>query len=511
MTATSQQPGDAAPDDTPTDPDAPTRAEIRAVVRGLMIVLALGALDQSIVATALPRIVGDLGGVTHMSWIVSAYVLASTSVMPLYGKLADQYGRKPVLTGSVLAFLLGSVLCGAAHSLPQMILFRAIQGLGAGGLMPLTQIIIGDLVPVARRGRRQGMVASVFALCSILGPIAGGVVTDLLSWHWIFYLNLPIGTAALLVITRALRRFHHPVRARRIDYPGALLMSAATTAFLLVLTLGGVEWPWASLPTAGLAAAALLLLFLFVRHIRRVPEPVLPPGLFHDRLFVVASLVLALAFMGLMGAGLFFPLFFQRVMGVSPSHSGFLTGPLMIGVVVSSVINGRVLLRSGRYKPAQIGGLTLALAAFAILGWASATARGLGVIEPAMMALGLGLGLITPNMTIAVQNALPVAHRGVGTATLAFFRSLGGLAGVAGAGVILAWSVPPSVGSGQDPAAMIALYRHAIATTFLVGAAVIALSLVAILFLPERPLATGRTPSPDSGTDPQAPRTSRSA
>ncbi|MBB2200519.1 MFS transporter [Gluconacetobacter tumulisoli] len=481
-----------------------------------MIVMALGALDQSIVATALPRIVGDLGGVAHMSWIVTAYVLAATSVMPLYGKLADQYGRKPVLTGAVLAFLLGSALCGAAHSLLQMILFRAVQGLGAGGLMPLSQIIIGDLVPAARRGRRQGMVVSVFALCSILGPLAGGIITELLSWHWIFYINLPIGAAALLVITRALRRFHHPVRARRIDYRGAALMTGATTAFLLVLTPGGFEWvpewirasaPTPGMPIAGMTAATLLL-GLFVRHIRRVPEPVLPPDLFHDRLFVVASLVLALASMGLLGAGLFFPLFFQLVMGASPAQSGFLTGPLMVGAVVSATVNGRMLPRTGRYKPAQVGGLALALASFAVLSWASAAGRGLGVIEPAMLALGLGLGLVTPNMTIAVQNALPVAHRGVGTATLAFFRSLGGLVGVAGAGLIFAGTMPAAgVGPAHDPDAMIALYRHAIATTFLVGTAIIALSLVTVLFLPERPLATQRT----AAAPPQPPRTSRSA
>lgn len=481
--------------------EAPSGREIRAVFIGLMIVLGLGAVDQSIVATALPRIVSDLGGFTHLSWVVTAYVLSSTATMPLYGKLSDQYGRKPVLYAAILIFLAGSALSGAAHSLLQLILFRAVQGLGAGGLLPLAQIIIGDLVPPAQRGRRQGAIVAVFAVCSILGPALGGVITDLLSWHWIFYVNLPIGAVALFVIARALRR-PFQTRRRRIDYLGAALLTAAATAFLLVLALGGVEWPWDSPQIALSAVAALALGALFVLHVRRAPEPILPPELFANRLFVVASLVLALTFMGMLGASLFFPLFFQLVMGVSPSDSGFLTGPMMVGVVISSVLNGRVLLRSGRYKRTQIVGLTLAVVAFAALAWAVATAQPLGAIEPPIFALGLGLGLVMPNMTIAVQNALPVAHRGVGTATLAFFRSLGGLVGAAGAGAILslqlraAGAATPSLGahgaSGALPlaadAALVAIYRHAIAVVFSTGVCILALALVAILFLPELPL-----------------------
>lgn len=479
----------------------PTRREIRAVFLGLMIVLALGAIDQSIVATALPQIMGDLGGIAHLSWVVTAYVLASTATMPLYGKLSDQYGRKPVLYASILIFLAGSMLCGAAQSLLQLILFRAVQGLGAGGLVPLAQIIIGDLVPPAQRGRRQGAIVSVMAVCSVLGPVAGGVITDLLSWHWIFYVNLPIGALSLVVIARALRHTN-PTRARRIDYLGAALLTAATTAFLLVLALGGTEWPWASPQVALCGGGALLLTFLFLRHAAEVPEPVLPLELFGDRLFVIASIVLALTFMGMLGAGVFFPLFFQLVMGVSPAHSGFLTGPLMLGMVISSIFNGRVLLRGGRYKPAQVAGLALAAVAFALLSWAVATAQSLFVIEPALLAVGLGLGLVMPNMTIAVQNALPLAHRGVGTATLAFFRSLGGLIGVTGAGAILALRLHQAApalegggmpGAGLPPEAHLALvedYRQAIATVFSTGAGIVALALVVILFLPELPLRT---------------------
>ncbi len=262
----------------------PSEAEIRAVLGGLMIVLALAAVDQSIVSTALPRIVAELGGVTHLSWVVTAYVLASTITMPLYGKFSDHYGRKPVLYGAILVFLLGSILSGAARTLPQLILFRAVQGVGAGGLLPLSQIIIGDLVPPTERGRRQGAIVAVYAACSIASPVLGGLITDLLSWHWIFYVNLPIGAVALVVLSKTLRR-PSQVHKRTIDYLGALLLTAATTAFLLVLSFGGSEWPWTSSQIACLSTVAVLLGIGFVLHVRRAPEPVLPPMLFHTTAF----------------------------------------------------------------------------------------------------------------------------------------------------------------------------------------------------------------------------------
>jgi EmrB/QacA subfamily drug resistance transporter len=478
--------------------------EVRRAIRSLMVVMALAALDQSIVATALPRIVGDLGGVQHLSWVVTAYVLASTAVMPLYGKLSDQYGRKPVLYTAIGLFLLGSALCAGAHTLLQLIAFRALQGLGAGGLLPLAQIIIGDLVPPNRRGRRQGAIVAVFAVSSVLGPLLGGVITDLLSWHWIFLVNLPVGALSLYVIGRTLRP-DSTRRERQIDYAGAALLTGATMAFLLVLTLGGTEWPWWSAATGlGLLAASVLLVLL-VLHLRRAPEPVLPPALFGNRVFLVASLVLALTLMGLQGSALFFPLFFQTVMGVTPSHSGFLTGPLMIGIVVSSIVNGRVLLpRTGRYKPTQVAGLCAAVLAFAVLAWGVATARGFGVLEPAIFCLGLGLGLVMPNMTIAVQNALDLRHLGAGTATLAFFRSLGGLIGVAGAGAILnnllqhAGLAATRTGEGMVHAAtaspeILHAYRGAIAAVFGTGVGVVALALLLLGWLPEKPLAGHRS------------------
>ena len=471
-----------------------TEREVRATYLGLMAVLGLGALDQSIVATALPRIVDDLGGMAHLSWVVTAYVLASTATMPLYGKLADQYGRRPMIFTALLTFLLGSVLCGLAQNMTELIIFRAIQGLGAGGFMPLAQIIIGDIVPPAERGKRQGMVPIVFAVTSVLGPVLGGVITDALSWHWIFYVNLPVGAAAFYIIARAMRK---PVRthAHKIDYLGSALLTGCITAALLVLALGGTEWPWDSLAIKVCGGIAVLLGGWLAFHVARVDEPVLPPDLFANRTFNIASLVMAMTFMGLMGASVFFPLFFQLVMGTSPAESGVMTVAMMVGLVASSMFNGRVLSRSGKYKMVQVAGLGVAVVAFAVLAWAMETSRGYWIIEPAIFFLGTGLGLVMPNMTIAVQNALPLARRGVGTAMLAFFRSLGGLLGVTASGAILAHQLHQqgveavsALGAHAAQAQTVDVYRHAIASVFGAGAVLLLLGLVFLLFLPELPL-----------------------
>lgn len=464
-----------------TDTAPITAREIRAIYMGLVIMIGLAALDQSIVATALPRIVTDLGGIAHLSWVVTAYVLASTAMMPLYGKLSDQYGRKPLLYTAIITFLAGSALCGLAQNMTELIAFRAIQGLGAGGFLPLAQIVIGDLVPPAERGKRQGSIAAVYAVASVLGPVLGGLLTDWLSWHWIFYVNLPMGALALYVISKSL---HHtsPHHAHKIDYLGSVLLTGAVTAALLVLALGGTQWPWNSGEVKYLSLLAAALTAALLWHVRRVPEPVLPPDLFHNRVFNVASAVLALTFVGMMGSSVFFPLLFQMVMGVSPAHSGLLTMPMMIGLVIASTQNGRVLAKfQGRYKPAQTIGLGLATLSFAVLAWGIANSAGYLVLEPAIFTLGAGLGLVMPNMTMAVQNALPANRRGVGTAMLTFFRSLGGLIGVTGSGAILAQRL-----HGQTATAD--LYRHAIGNIFATGTVLVGLGLLMLVFLPELPM-----------------------
>jgi EmrB/QacA subfamily drug resistance transporter len=478
-------------------PDAPvSAAEIRAVYYALMAVLGLGSLDQSIVATALPRIVSDLGGMAHLSWVVTAYVLASTATMPLYGKLADQYGRRPMIFTALITFLAGSVLCGFAQDMAQLIAFRAVQGLGAGGFMPLAQIIIGDLVPPEQRGKRQGMIVMVFAATSVLGPVLGGLMTDWLSWHWIFLVNLPIGAVAFYAIARSLRR-PAATHAHRIDYLGSVLLTTAITSLLLILALGGTEWPWTSPQLEVCAVLAVVAVTWLVFHLRRAAEPVLPPDLFDNRVFNLASVVMLFTFVGLMGASVFFPLFFQLVMGVSPAKSGLMTVAMMIGMVLSSMANGRITMRTQRYKKAQLAGLGVAVVAFAVLGWAMEERLGYFVIEPAIFALGAGLGLVMPNMTIVVQGALPAARRGVGTAMLTFFRSLGGLLGVTGSGAILAHQLhvhgiemtrsadPHGAAVPAVSAVAVEVYRHAIAGIFGAGAVVVLAGFVALLFLPE--------------------------
>lgn len=491
---------------------AVSRAELRTVYAGLMMVIGLGALDQSIVATALPRIVGDLGGITRLSWVVTAYVLTSTATMPLYGKLSDQYGRKPMIYVAVGIFLLGSALSGLAQSMTQLILFRAVQGLGAGGFLPLAQITIGDLVSMRQRGRYQGLFASIFAASSVAGPVIGGVITDWLSWHWIFYVNIPFGALAMGMITIAL---HRPQvrRGRRIDYGGAILLTAATTLLLLALSFGGNAYSWVSPEILGFALATVIAGILFVIRERLAPEPILPLHLFGNRVFVIACLVLSLTFMGMMGAGTFFPVFFQLVLGVAPANSGLLSGPFMLGIVVSSSIGGRLVARTGRYKPFQIVGVSVALCAYIALTAGAWLGGGILAIEPALVALGLGLGLVTPNMTIAVQNALGREDMGVGTATSAFFRSLGGVIGVAGSGAIMSAQLRAqlALGPNQDVSAAlkggleqlralsggahdaaVAIYRHALAMTFLADILVIAAALAVLFFLPELPLRSFR-------------------
>ncbi|WP_323119918.1 MDR family MFS transporter [Burkholderia alba] len=479
----------------------PSRGEIRTIYWALMVVIGLGTLDQSIVATALPRIMSDLGGIAQSSWIVTAYVLASTTAMPLYGKLSDQFGRKRMICIAVVIFLVGSLLCGMSRHLADLIVSRVIQGLGAGAFLPLSQAIIADLIPPARRGQKQGGIAAVFAATSVMGPLLGGVITDALSWHWIFFINLPVGGVAMYSIVRKLRHAR-PGGAQKIDYLGSLTMTAAVTAFLLVLSLGGSVWPWRSPQVAGLIGAGLGLAVLLVFHLRRTPSPIIPPSLFDNTVFNVACVVMSLTFMGLFGATIFLPLFSQLVTGTGATQSGLLMVPLMLGAVIASVMSGRILMRVGRYKPAQMAGLATAFVAFALLAWTIETGRSYWYIEPCVFMLGIGLGLVMPNMTVAVQNALPVAQRGVGTAMLTFFRSLGGLAGIAGSSAFIAHrlqsagttahsalvgqhvvgSIPQAFGAQAD------IYRSAIAGTFAAGSVIVALGFVVLLLLPELPL-----------------------
>ena len=472
--------------------------EVRTIYWALMVVIGLGTLDQSIVATALPSIMSDFGGIAKSSWIVTAYVLSSTISMPLYGKLSDQYGRKLMICIAVVIFLVGSVLCGMSGNLTELIISRTLQGLGAGGFLPLSQIIIADLIPPAQRGRKLGAIAAVYAATSVIGPLLGGVITEALSWHWIFYINIPVSGAALYSIIRTLSHTR-PGGSQKIDYVGSLLITSAVTVFLLVLSLGGSAWPWGSSQIFEMIIIDLLLALLLIIHLRRAPAPIIPPSLFRNAVFNIACIVMSLTFMGLFGASIFLPLFLQIVTGAEPMESGLLTMPLMLGAVISSVMSGRILMRFGRYKPSQLVGLGTAFVAFALLAWAIKTGRSYWDIEPCVFILGIGLGLVMPNMTVAVQNALPFEQRGVGTAMLTFFRSLGGLVGVAGSGAIIATQLQMDritmqasldkqhfVGHIHQMISVHAdIYRSAIAGTFAVGSAIIAIAFMVLLLLPE--------------------------
>jgi EmrB/QacA subfamily drug resistance transporter len=480
-----------------------------------MLALTLASLDQNIVNTALPRIVSDLGGLAHLSWVVTAFMVTSTATTPLYGKLSDMYGRKALFYVAIAIFLIGSVLCGAAQTMFQLILFRAVQGLGAGGLMTLAQTTVGDLIEPRERGRYQGLFGAVFAACSVIGPLLGGIITDALSWRWIFYVNLPVGVAAFALIAIGLR---HPCRIveHTIDYAGAVWLTAGTVSLLLLLSWGGGVFPWLSPAIAGLAATAALFYGLLVWQENRTPEPILPLGLFRNPVFCIGVSVIGLNAMALFGSLVFLPLFFQLVLGASPTHAGLMMAPMMGGVIVASVTGGRLVARTGRYKPFPIAGLVAATCAFLTLAWAAIAGAGTPVIETALVALGAGLGFVMPNLTVAIQNAVERTELGVATSVSAFVRSLGGALGVAIAGAAVAirlrlllpasWRLPNAAGTtplemgfqqmSQLPAAqrqvLIHAYRHAIATTFFTGAAIAAAAFCIVLFLPERPLRSSR-------------------
>jgi EmrB/QacA subfamily drug resistance transporter len=489
-------------------PALPTGAEgqrLRLVFAGLMLALVLAALDQNIVAAALPRIVSELGGLGHLSWVVTAFMVASTMTTPLYGKLSDMFGRKPAFFVSITIFLAGSALCGLAHDMTQLILFRAVQGLGAGGLITLSQTVISDLVSPRERGRYQGLFAGVFATCSVAGPLLGGLITDALSWHWIFYVNLPVGAAAMVLIGVGLQHRRNRV-VHQVDYLGALLLSLATCCGLLALSWGGTTYPWASSTVLGLGGSAVVSLGLLVLIERRAAEPLLPPRLFSSRIFVLSVLVIGLAAMGLFAAAVFLPLYFQLVQGARPTAAGLLIAPMMGGVIVASVLGGRLVSHTGHYKRLVTAGLLAAALSFATLALSARTGGGVAVAEVTLVVLGLGIGVSFPNLTTAIQNAVERADLGAATATAAFFRSLGGAVGVALSGAILTARLqtllPGGIGGpvagnqmpDADRATMMFAYRHALSTTFLAGAIIASIACLVVALSPERPLGARRRP-----------------
>ncbi len=404
------------------------------ILSALMLAMLLAALDQTIVSTALPTIVGDLGGLSELSWVVTAYLLTSTVSTPLYGKLGDIYGRKRIFQAAIVIFLVGSMLCGLSQNMAQLVSFRALQGLGAGGLMVGAQAIIGDLVSPRERGKYMGYFGAVFGLATIAGPLLGGFFVDHASWRWVFYVNVPIGVAALVAVATVLHLPRYTVR-HRIDYAGAALLAAGVSCIVLLTTWGGTQFAWGSPQIVALAVAGGLLLTAFALVERRVAEPVLPLRLFRNSVFSVGSAVSFVVGFGLFGAVVFLPQYLQIVRGFGATNSGLLLVPLMGGVLFTSIGSGQLISRTGRYKVFPITGTAIMALALYLLSTMSVTTP-LPVTLGYMVLLGVGLGLVMQVLVLVMQNAVDYRDLGTATSLATFFRAIGGAFGVAIFGAI---------------------------------------------------------------------------
>ncbi|MET7395655.1 MDR family MFS transporter [Dactylosporangium sp. NPDC005572] len=495
--------------DQKTEPARPNLAhkQIMLLMGGLMTGMLLAALDQTIVGTALPTIVGDLGGLDHYSWVVTAYLLASTASTPLYGKISDLYGRRPVLLFAISTFLLGSLLAGLSQDMTQLIITRAVQGIGAGGLMTLAFTIVSDVVAPRERARYQGLFGAVFGISSVAGPLVGGYFAEN-DWRWIFYINVPLAVFALYVCSRVLRLVPHHRRDHKIDYLGAGLMVAAVSAILLALSWGGNEYAWGSATILGLFAAGAVLTALFIVAEARAEEPILPLRLFKRSTFTLANTATFILGFAMFGSIIYVPLYLQIVKGASPTGSGLLMLPMMAGVIVTSIVAGRIISKVGRYKWFPVAG-TLIMGSGLLLFTTLEVDTPLWQAFIYMTVIGVGLGMAMQPLILAVQNALDLRDMGAGTSAATFFRSLGGSVGVAALGAVMNNRLTEQMsGNGMSgvsinapaevrklPADVLSMVEHvfvnALHPVFLAAAVVALAGAVITIALPNRPLQGG--------------------
>ncbi|MBV9172980.1 MAG: MFS transporter [Chloroflexi bacterium] len=522
------------------------RRDLILTVAGLMLGLLLSALDQTIVGTAMPRIVAELQGFQHYAWVTTAYLLTSTAVVPVSGKLSDMYGRKMFLLGSASLFVLTSALCGLSQNMTELILFRGLQGLAGGVLTSTVFTVISQIFPPAERGRVQGVFSGIFGLASIIGPLLGGYLTDNLSWRWVFYVNLPVGIVALTVLWLSFPDVRPAQRRRRIDFAGALTLVAGVVPLLLALSEGGVDYDWLSPQIIGLFAISLVMLVAFGVIESRASEPIIPLSLFRNRVITVSVLAMTFMAIGMFGTILYIPLFIQGVLGTDATTSGTVLMPMMIVNIVSGIIGGQIISRTGRYKLVGLFGLCMMTLAMFLLSRMNSQTEYVTIVQ-IMVIMGLGMGPAMPVFTLAAQNSVRMNQLGVVTSLTQFARSIGSTIGVAAFGSLLTnrfapsflAALPPSVAAAV-PADILAQFQNpqillnpnaagaleaalvnsgpqgaqlyadlfgairlalvsSLQDVFLLGAVLAGLGVVTVLFLKELPLRKSNAPlAPDS-------------